>query len=272
MVKKVAVVGAGLAGLAVAYFLRELDVTLFDVRGLGGGASGVASGLLHPYPGKSGKRSLYATDALSETIALLDMAESSLGRPVAKRDGIEKAGELIEEGITVFIKDYLEGLFKASGARLVQGELEGEFDHTVIATGAYGDTLDLGITKGQVLVCKSQGEKRSRIENGYLAITKDPSIVHIGSTYERDFVDDAPDPDEAIRVLSTRFPKVLDYEVVGSEAGLRASRRGGYLPYVRTVSATKSLFVGLGSRGLLYHAYFGKKLAKTILSGDNIFL
>lgn len=51
-----AVVGGGFAGCAVAWHLlaaararAPIAVTLFDGAGLGGGASGAAAGLLHPF-------------------------------------------------------------------------------------------------------------------------------------------------------------------------------------------------------------------------------
>ena len=41
--KKIAIVGAGFAGLAAAYFLSQKNhVTLFDKKGIGAGASGIA--------------------------------------------------------------------------------------------------------------------------------------------------------------------------------------------------------------------------------------
>ncbi|MFI5334514.1 MAG: FAD-dependent oxidoreductase, partial [Chlamydiales bacterium] len=63
---KVAVIGAGLSGLATCYYLLELGyaVHLFDEKGVGGAASGIACGLLHPYPGEEGKRSWRADEAL----------------------------------------------------------------------------------------------------------------------------------------------------------------------------------------------------------------
>lgn len=54
-----AVLGAGFAGLSVAWHLLQLSpqelhlsVDLYDEIGIGGGASGVAGGLLHPYSPK----------------------------------------------------------------------------------------------------------------------------------------------------------------------------------------------------------------------------
>ncbi|HRD55095.1 MAG TPA: FAD-dependent oxidoreductase, partial [Parachlamydiaceae bacterium] len=49
---KIAIIGAGFAGLATAWHLLQhqdkipLEVTIFDSSGFGGGASGIAAGLL----------------------------------------------------------------------------------------------------------------------------------------------------------------------------------------------------------------------------------
>jgi len=55
-VRRIAIVGGGFAGCAVAWHLlaaarpgAPIAVALFDGAGLGGGASGAAAGLLHPF-------------------------------------------------------------------------------------------------------------------------------------------------------------------------------------------------------------------------------
>ena len=132
---KIAIIGAGFAGLAAAYYLSEnFQVTLFDLKGIGGGASGISSGLLHPYPGEKGRRSWHAAKALEATRELLKVAEDELGRPVANYEGILKIGEcldpeedveqlssdtfLIKSGITVF----LSFISRAFGRRAKNGE------------------------------------------------------------------------------------------------------------------------------------------------------
>ena len=65
--QKLAVIGAGFAGLAVAWHLlaaatpsKPLHVEVFDVHGIAGGASGAAAGLLHPFSPR-GKVSIAAS-------------------------------------------------------------------------------------------------------------------------------------------------------------------------------------------------------------------
>jgi glycine/D-amino acid oxidase-like deaminating enzyme len=86
-----AIVGAGLAGLSLAFHLSrkgDTRVTLFDPVGAGGGASGVATGLLHPFPAKSARRSWKAAEAMASSLALISIAEAELGSPVAENSGV----------------------------------------------------------------------------------------------------------------------------------------------------------------------------------------
>jgi len=150
----IAVLGAGFAGLAVTWFLlnHKQKVTLFDPKGIGGGASFMAAGLLHPYAGEDCKRSWRATLGLEDTLSLIDVAEKALDKKVADRSGIVRlilnetqkrafeshlhafcdvelwdeerikailpgiiatSAAFVKTGITVNCKDYLEGLWQA---------------------------------------------------------------------------------------------------------------------------------------------------------------
>ncbi|MEM8727180.1 MAG: FAD-dependent oxidoreductase [Chlamydiota bacterium] len=86
--KKIAVVGGGFSGLALCYHLlaRGKNVTLFDGKGIGGGASGIASGLLHPYPGQSTRLSWRGKEGMEATKRLLKL----VGGDVYKESGILK--------------------------------------------------------------------------------------------------------------------------------------------------------------------------------------
>ena len=137
---KAAVIGAGFGGLALCWHLltKGIAVDLYDQRGLGAGASGVATGLLHPYAGEDVKRSWRATLALTEARDLLAVSQSFSKEPVADFSGlirqtttdqaktmlkhisthedVEFLSEnvfLIKSGITVFSGLYLEGLYQA---------------------------------------------------------------------------------------------------------------------------------------------------------------
>jgi glycine/D-amino acid oxidase-like deaminating enzyme len=194
---KVAIIGAGFAGLATAYFLLEseaTEVTVFEASRIGEGASGVASGLLHPYPGLSARRSERAEEALAVSKQLLKIAENYSPRIVSSQMGIFRASVdpeqhqrllshanhfgdvehleknlfLIHSGITVLSENYLNGLASAIKTRKGEiifkkiytlNELE-RFDHIVLTAG-YGirefpecRNLRVKFLKGQALTLK----------------------------------------------------------------------------------------------------------------------
>ncbi|XP_062010546.1 uncharacterized protein LOC133726922 isoform X1 [Rosa rugosa] len=94
-----AVLGAGFAGLSVAYHLLKqcpkdsnLRIDVFDEVGIGGGASGVSGGLLHPYSPKA-KLLWRAAECWDEALRLLTVAEAALppnsdDAPIVRRRGI----------------------------------------------------------------------------------------------------------------------------------------------------------------------------------------
>ncbi|XP_075675203.1 uncharacterized protein LOC142643147 isoform X3 [Castanea sativa] len=78
-----AVVGAGFAGLSVAWHLLNssgkdlgLHIDIYDEVGIGGGASGVSGGLLHPYSPK-GKLLWRGAECWNECLKLLSIAEAA---------------------------------------------------------------------------------------------------------------------------------------------------------------------------------------------------
>ena len=92
--RRIAIVGAGFAGVATAYhvFRRVADahaeatadgktiqpvrVTLIDEKGVAGGASGVAAGLLHPYTPR-GKIIWRGVEGVAATLELVRAAENA---------------------------------------------------------------------------------------------------------------------------------------------------------------------------------------------------
>ena len=191
---RAAVIGAGFSGLALCWHLLErgISVDLYDQKGIGAGASGVASGLLHPYAGEGLKRSWRADLALKESRDLLEIAQCFSSEKVADFSGlIRKTTEeqaktmlkhalvyedvellsenvfLIKSGIAVFSEAYLEGLYRACLAKSMKfkiqrigsyTELE-SYDFSFFAIGAgffsgFGaEELKLKPVKGQSFVC-----------------------------------------------------------------------------------------------------------------------
>lgn len=83
---KIAIVGGGFAGLGAAWHLLQhpnVLVTLFEANDVGSGASGLATALLHYYPGRHARRSWNADEAMQESLALLKLSEETLGKKVA---------------------------------------------------------------------------------------------------------------------------------------------------------------------------------------------
>lgn len=89
--QRIAIVGAGLCGLAVAWYLSEKfsgSITVFDENGVGGGASGIAAGLLHPFVGAHNKKNHLGDEGFEATKQLIQVAELALGKCVAEYSGL----------------------------------------------------------------------------------------------------------------------------------------------------------------------------------------
>ncbi|MES2344588.1 MAG: FAD-dependent oxidoreductase [Chlamydiota bacterium] len=308
---KIAVVGAGFCGVAACCELlgiKGVSVDLFDAKGLGGGASGCAAGLLHPCPGEQGRRSWMADAGMQATLDLVAVSEKALGVSVADRSGILRIGAidklypdivfqgkdtyLITSGVTIYPELYLEGLWKhcqEKGARLVLtqidslSQLEG-YDKIILTVGAgiFGfeecGHLKLGKTKGQALVCKlPEGVarfERSIVAKGYIATGSAPDHFYVGSTYERDTVSFKPNLEAALADLQPKVdliaPHLGPLNVLECRAGVRVSPIGHYIPLLEKINGRCYAITGMGSRGLLYHAYFAKLLKEQLLINATI--
>ncbi|KAK1287910.1 hypothetical protein QJS10_CPB19g00653 [Acorus calamus] len=92
-----AVLGAGFAGLSVAWHLLEhsakeshVHIDIFDEIGIGGGASGVAGGLIHPYSPKA-KLLWRGAECWNECLKLLGIAEGHDGACTLDQDAYNLA-------------------------------------------------------------------------------------------------------------------------------------------------------------------------------------
>ncbi len=318
----VAIVGAGFAGLALCYYLqRDFDakITLFDDQGVGGGASGIAAGLLHPYPGKEMRLSWRGDEAMAAACELLDVASQALGRRVYRRGVyrvaltpvqvealhamdaqgrallsaqspamdrlcLGQAKGYMQQALTVAPRLYLEGLRKVCcvlGAHLaieaVSWRALRSFDAVVIAAGARSQEffpsvpLPLRMNKGQLLAVDPSSLSslhKSVIGKGYLAYDPTWPCAYFGSTYEHHYTTSAPSLTTAKEVILPRIAQFIRepqaFKLLDCIAGLRASRQTCYHPLVDQMGPAAWVFTGLGSRGLLYHAYLGRLLAQAI--------
>lgn len=92
---KIAILGAGFCGIAAAWHLLQfkspdlpLEVVVFDPVGIGGGTSGIAAGLMHPYVGAHAKLNWNGIQGLHSTCQLLEIATKALDQPVAAYSGM----------------------------------------------------------------------------------------------------------------------------------------------------------------------------------------
>jgi glycine/D-amino acid oxidase-like deaminating enzyme len=303
--KKIAVIGAGLAGLAVTYFLtkkRGCQVDLFEENGIGAGASGIACGLLHPYPGEEGKRSWMADEALKSAKELLQECPGSVlseGIIRASRtpeehtalraaflpysDVEEQNGAfLIKSGMTIHVPLYLKSLWKKceeQGAQLILQKIQSleelkDYDRIVVAAGPgcvhFFSDLNVQLLKGQLLTGRGEiALARSHIGKGYIAVSEEPGKYILGSTYERNFASINPDSEaaqkEILPKIASFFPNVSALKIEECKAAVRVARKGHYIPLALRKDPRTWVFTALGSRGLLYHAYLGKILAEEVL-------
>ncbi|XP_057767122.1 uncharacterized protein LOC130987562 [Salvia miltiorrhiza] len=100
-----AVLGAGFAGLSVAWNLlrhgskdSHLCVDIYDEAAVGGGASGIAGGLLHPYSPKV-KLLWNGAECWDETLSLLNIAEQALLKLVNQGEG-----KILEDGESAIVR------------------------------------------------------------------------------------------------------------------------------------------------------------------------
>jgi glycine/D-amino acid oxidase-like deaminating enzyme len=326
---KVAIIGAGFAGLSLAWHLLSLNekfsCTLFDEKGIGQGASGIASGLLHPFPGASTHYSFKGNEAMHESILLLKAAMQHSQEMLADFSGILKLAlddedkrqysqliqeherlswlqvtqvkkELpymkpcpalnIEQGVTVFCERYLGALWRACEANKAElkqqriqhfSELK-NYDVKILCAGSsirqFDPTLKLQAIKGQILTCKVPYplSSRSLIAKGYLAITPDPLVYHLGSTYEHHYKEEIPCMETAKALLFEKglayIKDMRDFQVLECRAAVRIANPKTHLPLIKKYSESEYAVTGLGSRGLLYHGLIGKQLAESIFYQD----
>jgi glycine/D-amino acid oxidase-like deaminating enzyme len=105
---KIAIIGAGFAGVATAWHLLQLQkkhaITLFDPKGIAGGASGIAAGLLHCFAGANAKLNWMGREGMHATSTLLKIAEEALDAPVCVPSGF----------LRVALTDQQQKLFRQS--------------------------------------------------------------------------------------------------------------------------------------------------------------
>jgi glycine/D-amino acid oxidase-like deaminating enzyme len=265
---RIAIIGGGMSGLAVCYFLSPwAEVTLYDPQ-LGGGASRLAH-LLNPHAGVKGLRNRWADAGVKATLELIGVAEKQLGRTVAYPTKVRGPAGLFEAW-SVDAPAYLNGLWRACRAQYVAqrvGWVEG-YDAVVLAAGHR--TVDLwpeapiyGM-KGQILELRGVTVKEQRVGSAYLLLREADGLTVAGSTYEREFKSEEPDLELARSIIGSKLPEIAGAEVISVQAGVRAMSRNR-LPIAGKIAEHRWVLTGLGSKGLLYHALLARSIAIEIL-------
>lgn len=309
--RKVAVVGAGFSGLALCFhFLKKgFQVDLYDQQGIGAGASGVSSGLLHPYAGEKVRRSWKADIAMQETKVLLEEAQKFSQEQVADFSGIMRKVtpeqyqtfvkhvdlyedvEIVDEnwvwirsGIAVHSAFYLKGLYEAcarKGLVFFQRKIDcsdqlSEYDACVFAIGAgifsfsERDKGALSKVRGQALLCNWNLPPLPHplLGKGHVVPFPGGKWVHVGATYERNSEETGPCMETALSLLKPQMEKLVpdwkEMSPVECKAGIRVVRPGHAVPWMYAIGDKKWILTAMGSRGLLYHAYYAKELVENI--------
>ncbi len=92
---KIAIIGAGFAGLATTWHLlnnqspiKDLEISVFDIRGIGGGSSVISAGLLHPYAGLHAKLARFGLEGWQSTIYLMEQVSKFTDKPFSAFNGL----------------------------------------------------------------------------------------------------------------------------------------------------------------------------------------
>jgi len=283
--QRIAIIGAGLAGLATGYFLSSTcQVTLFDKKGVGGGTSGMAAGLLHPYVGQTGKMNTFGREGMEASLPLVKnhILHKGLFRiPIneqmetrfANNPDFQKRenGYWQEEAYAIDTPAYLHWL--TDEIERNEGDLQIQtiddpatlpHDIVILCQGWQTPFVQITAVKGQLLEIDATLPYPVAAD-GYL-LPKNGHCI-LGSTYERNFKTEDPDP-SCVAELLEKGEKMMEgisnQPIVEIKAGVRASTPQR-LPCVKKIADRIFAYTGLGSRGLLYHALFAKKLIDQLL-------
>lgn len=186
--KNIAIVGAGFAGVACAWFLSQYcHVVLFDNKGIGGAASGIAAGLLHPFVGQHCKLNRFGREGLAATLNLLDVAERALGEPVAKQSGMVRTAFTPEQeqNYSLAAETYPDEIQKLSPQELSKLIVDVPESQAIYIKPAYTVYTDKYL-KGLWLACQQQGVvfQQQNITNLQEIASFDQVVLAVGGDYQ----------------------------------------------------------------------------------------
>jgi glycine/D-amino acid oxidase-like deaminating enzyme len=223
------------------------------------------------------KEDFYQCASQNEDVEWLEPAQIKALNPFLP----DAPGIFIHSGMLIDSGSYLEGLKKACIQKglLIEkkhiadlSELK-SFDFIILATGAHSfnlHNLKVFPVKGQLLELEWPSDSpplpfaiNSQV---YIAMTKDKNRCIVGATHEHHFR--AEDPDQ--KAVEDLYPKALELypplkeaKVLNVKAACRCTT-SNRLPFAGLVQDNVYAITGMGSRGLLYHAYFAEQLVNRI--------
>lgn len=192
----------------------------------------------------------------------------------------------VRQGFSVYSALYLKGLWKAlekQGVVYEQKKVQSieevkDFDFVILAAGAETlafrecSPLSISRTKGQILELSWPKDlpplNYSLNSHIYVLMSPSQDSCLVGATYEKKYADDSIDVETAKAELLPKayllFPPLKDSVLLNSYVGVRAGTPDR-LPFFKQLTPKLWILSGMGSKGLLYHALFAKKLVETIL-------
>jgi len=94
-------------------------------------------------------------------------------------------------------------------------------------------------------------------------ITPEGKTCIAGATFEKHFENGDPDPEVAIKELMPKlaklYPPLASAKIIRVKSGIRASTHDHH-PLLEKIDDRTWVLTGMGSKGLLYHALFAKRL------------
>lgn len=191
-------------------------------------------------------------------------------------------GLFIPNGLTVHCPGYLECLWQAcqkKGVTFQQAavchpnELAG-FDLIIFTVGASLSQLQevdyppIRLIKGQSIELDWQGTLPFAVNAGVQLSQVQQGSIWVGATYERSYATEAEDPQciEALRKKVALFsPTLSTLPVKRIWTSLRATTKEK-LPFLNFTPPNIYTLGGMGSKGLLYHAFMAKTLISKIIT------
>ena len=278
MVYDFVVIGAGIAGSSIAYFLKDKKVLIVDKEGISQKASNAAGAFLYPKVGFNTKYTKFVNDALLysfdfyEKLGINTHKDGVLILPRDKKD-IDKFKEY-EKTFTLKYKNQDNGFFFNDGGFIDSQEVchklleDVEFQqlkitkidkkdnfilndkieskNIILATG-YENIIDISYIKirpvwGQRIEIKTDIKPNNNFHKNCSISKNINGIVKIGATHERRWNEKLPD-EENNKILLNKANEIMkiDGKIYSMKAGMRAGSID-YFPVIgKIIDTNKTL-------------------------------